>query len=879
MTARARRACTWAALGLLLGSAPGALAGPAEASPPPGDVRVIVRLEPPPLALVSAGRRQLMGIGSVTRVNAASFGSRLYLAQLARVQERLAARLRAEVPGVAIERRYRVVLDALAVSVPAADLARVERMPGVADVYPVAIYHPLTDTVPALVGAVPLWGADRSTAGAGIKIGVIDDGIDAGAPFLAPDGLRAPAGFPRGQRRFTSGRVIVARSFAGDDAPGADHLPFDPMVSEHGTHVSGIIAGAYGTVARPGLGLPVVRGLSGVAPGAWLGNYRGLARGDHESGAIGSTVELAAAVDAAVADGMDVLNLSLGGPQIDPTADALAMALANAARAGIPSVVAAGNDFDSRGYGSVSSPGTSATAITVAATSSTRVFGVNGRVSGSGYPELAPFTAVPSIGPRVPAALGSPTRLVLAPAYGLDRRGCREPSRRHALRAVVLLVRGGCSFGTKAINAHDAGAEAVIVESDRPGPPFVVEEEAELPLLVVTDAVGSHLHSYIASAGGDARVRFTRVIAELPTPARVLTDFSSAGPTPFDLLLKPDVSAPGEAILSSIPLASTDYPGAFASWEGTSMAAPAVTGVVALMRERHHDWTPAQIRSALIGSAVPAYADSNATVEASPLRTGGGFVDAGGAVAPGILSEPPVLGYGLQRPGASVSVPVSVTDMGDGAGAWQVRIDRHGGSPAGATAGAPAELVVPPGGAVLLPVTLTIAPDTVEGDAAGYVVLTQGTRSRRIPYWAHVERPRFATATSYLLHPGVVRGSTRGQPDRVQRYRYPAYTGALGLPVTWRGGEKLYRFRLSRRAINVGVTVESLDGGGLRPFVLRGLDENRVAGESGLPIDVGPSLTDDPVPSAGLYGAPPGTTPSRSTRRSGAAGSSGCASG
>ena len=112
-----------------------------------------------------------------------------------------------------------------------------------------------------------------------------------------------------------------------------------------------------------------MRGLSGVAPGAWLGNYRGLARGNHESGAIGSTVELAAAVDRAVADGMDVLNLSLGGPQIDPSADALSMALANAARAGVPSVVAAGNDFDSRGYGSISSPGTSATAITVAATS------------------------------------------------------------------------------------------------------------------------------------------------------------------------------------------------------------------------------------------------------------------------------------------------------------------------------------------------------------------------------------------------------------------------------------------------------------------------------------------------------------------------------
>ena len=79
-------------------------------------------------------------------------------------------------------------------------------------------------------------------------------------------------------------------------------------------------------------------------------------------------------------------------------------------------------------------------------------------------------------------------------------------------------------------------------------------------------------------------MRFTRTIAELPTPPRVLTDFSSAGPTPFDLLLKPDIAAPGEAILSSVPLASPDYPGAFASWEGTSMAAPAVTGVVALIR-------------------------------------------------------------------------------------------------------------------------------------------------------------------------------------------------------------------------------------------------------------------------------------------------------
>jgi subtilisin family serine protease len=854
VTARARRAFL---LGLCVASA--TFAVPAQAHSPAPGIEVIVRLAPPPLTLVAPGRRQLMGVGSAARLDAASFGSRLYLARLRRVQDAFAARLRAAVPTAAVERRYGVVLDAVALRLPVRALARVQRLPGVADVYPVATYRADTDTVPQIVGAIPLWGVDRSTDGHGVKVAVIDDGIDAGAPFLGPHGMRPPPGFPRGQRRFTSGRVIVARSFAGRDAPNADHRAFDPTVSEHGTHVAGILAGAYGTVARPGLGLPVVHGLSGVAPGAWLGNYRGLARGNHESGAIGSTVELAAAVDRAVADGMDVINLSLGGPQIDPSADALSLALANAARAGIPSVVAAGNDFDTRGYGSISSPGTSATAITVAATSSSRVFGVSGRVGGDGSPELTPFTAVPSLGPRVTRALTRPTRLVVAAAYGLDRRGCREAVRRRPFRAVVIVVRGGCSFGAKALNAHDAGASAVIVESDRPGPPFVVEEEADLPLLAVTDVVGLQLRAYVTRAGRDARVRFTRNIAELPTPPRVLTDFSSAGPTPFDLLLKPDIAAPGEAILSSVPQASPDYPGTYASWEGTSMAAPAVTGVVALVRERHPTWTPAQIRAALIGSAVPSYADSNGTVEASPLRTGGGFVDAGGAAAPGVLSDPPMLGFGLVLPGASVTMPVSVSDAGDGAGVWQVTIDRNGSSTTGADATAPGELIVPAAGAALLPVTLTVAAGSPEGDAAGYVLLTQGARTRRVPYWAHVERPRLATAPVRLLrHPGSVRSSTRGRRSLVERYRYPAYTGALGLPVRWRGGEVLYRFHLARRAINAGVTVESLAGGGLRPFLMRGPDENRLAGESGLPIDVGPSLTDDPVPSAGLYWAPPG---------------------
>ena len=180
---------------------------------------------------------------------------------------------------------------------------------------------------------------------------------------------------------------------------------------------------------------------------------------------------------------------------------------------GVPSVVAAGNDFDTRGYGSISSPGTSAAAITVAATSTTSVFGVAGTASGSKTPRSRRSSRCRRSGRASRAALTQPTPLVGPEAYGLDRRACREPRRRRALRAVVIVLRGGCGFAAKAINAHEAGAQAVIVESDRPGPPFVVEEQADIPLLVVTDVVGSRLRGYIASAGIGARVRFTRAIA------------------------------------------------------------------------------------------------------------------------------------------------------------------------------------------------------------------------------------------------------------------------------------------------------------------------------------------------------------------------------
>ena len=269
-------------------------------------------------------------------------------------------------PSASVTWRYRIVLDGLAVTLPPEDIARIESLPGVAAVYPSVRYESLGDSGPALIGAPAIWGSGLENAGQGIKIGVIDDGIDPSHPFFDPEGFQMPAGFPKGDIAFTSAKLIVARAFAPPDAGWRYAArPFDPELSFHGTHVAGIAAGDAGTVAEADGSHPRVQ-ISGVAPLAYLGNYKALTvPTDSGVGLNGNSPEIVAAIEAAVADGMDVINLSLGEPEVDPERDAVAKALDNAAAAGVVPVVAAGNDYAELGIGSVGSPGTSIRAITV----------------------------------------------------------------------------------------------------------------------------------------------------------------------------------------------------------------------------------------------------------------------------------------------------------------------------------------------------------------------------------------------------------------------------------------------------------------------------------------------------------------------------------
>jgi subtilisin family serine protease len=600
-----------------------------------------------------------------------------YLRKLDSAQRLLQARIRTRIPAARVRWRFGVVLDGFAVVVPQSQLATLSSVTG-ARVWPSISYHTLLDRTPQLIGAPTVWGPTLATAGQGIKIAIVDDGIDQTHPFFSPVGYTYPPGFPKGQTAYTTPKVIVARAFAPATPAYANaKLPFDPDLSDHGIHVAGIAAGNNNTLTRTGFRL------SGIAPRAYLGNYKALGI-PSEFGANGNSPELAAAIEMAVRDGMDVINLSLGETEIEPTRDVVATALNAAADAGVVSAVSAGNDFGEFGFGSITSPGNAVKTISVAASS-----------GGHGSPDV--------------------------------------------------------------------------------------------------DNVA---------------------------------DFSSAGPTPYSLTFKPDVTAPGESVLSASP------GGGFVELSGTSMSAPHVAGAAAVLRQRHPTWTPAEVKSALVLTGVPVH--NGSTAEVNPLREGGGRIDMVRADQPLVFASPTSLSFGLLKPRATARRTLTLTDAGGGVGDWNVAA-----SVAGASLSLPAQVTVP--GA--LPVRVTIPRNAREGDVTGFVNLSRPGIKRRIPFWFRVERPRLGLDRHVaLVRPGEYAADTSRGAARVSSYRYPDIVpGHASFPVRLSGREVVYRVHIRRPVANFGVAVISRSPGvQVEPRVVRAGDENRLAGYTGLPYDQNP---------------------------------------
>ncbi|HEY1514242.1 MAG TPA: S8 family serine peptidase, partial [Gaiellaceae bacterium] len=302
------------------------------------------------------------------------------------------------------------------------------------------------------------------------------------------------------------------------------------------------------------------------------------------------------------------------------------------------------------------------------------------------------------------------------------------------------------------------------------------------------------------------------------TSRNQIADFSSAGPTPLSLQMKPDVAAPGVDVISSLP---SNQGGLFGTLSGTSMATPAVSGAAALLKERHPTWTVAEIKSALEQSGDP--------VAGVPVtRDGGGAINLSRADVPLLFAAPTGLSFGALAPGATATRAVSLLDAGGGAGDWTVSVVTQGGT--GPVTASPTVTV--PG-----QLTVTATGATATGDESGYVVLTHGTDVRRIPFWFLTTAPKLSHEKTLPLTPGIHKGTTAGGAALVSRYRYPT-----GGDDAYPGPERVYRVRIPAGAANAGVAVLT---GNVYPHITLGGSEDRLAGYTAMPLDSNPYRRSD----------------------------------
>ncbi len=332
-------------------------------------MQVVVTLEAPGLAQAIQKSRALSPAVKARRLDLGSPTSRGYLAELERERLAVERRIGARIPSATIRWRYAVVLNGVSVRLAARDVPLLASIRGVQDVQAGGHYGASLDRGPEVIGADDLWGGPSlPTAGQGVKIGVLDDGVNQAHPFFDPAGYSYPAGFPKGQTDFTTPKVVVARAFAPATTTWRHaRSPFDPLESAHGTHVAGIAAGNVTPAPVQGRGT-----LSGGAPRAYIGNYKVLSTPSN-FGLIDNAGEVIAGIEAAVRDGMDVLNMSFGELETDPARNVVDRAVDGAAAAGVVPVAAAGNSFGDVGRGSIGSPATASRAISVAAVTKSNV--------------------------------------------------------------------------------------------------------------------------------------------------------------------------------------------------------------------------------------------------------------------------------------------------------------------------------------------------------------------------------------------------------------------------------------------------------------------------------------------------------------------------
>jgi minor extracellular serine protease Vpr len=247
-------------------------------------------------------------------------------------------------------RRFTGLINGISLDMPDGIAPRIRSLPEVLAIVPNRKYNRLLTTSNDLMGAPFAWqlNGGQSLAGKGIKIGIIDTGIDNTHIMFNDEGYELPDGYPLGDTNFTNNKIIVARVLTKNGDSSEDSTPSDR--NGHGTHVASCAAGSLNTVSPLGL-------ISGFAPNAYLGNYKVF------TDDFTTLEQIIGALEACVEDGMDIINLSLGSESyINTLLDPEALAIKNAIKAGVVVVAAAGNSGETETIGA---PGQIPEVITV----------------------------------------------------------------------------------------------------------------------------------------------------------------------------------------------------------------------------------------------------------------------------------------------------------------------------------------------------------------------------------------------------------------------------------------------------------------------------------------------------------------------------------
>ncbi len=608
-------------------------------------VGVMVKLKDAPLARYAGDVPGLAAtaptITGAEKLEVESAESQAYLNYLAAQQDSFVAAVKAKIPQAQVTHRYDIIFGGVSMVLPQGQLDVLSTLPGVEAVYADELLQPVTDRSPWFIGAPRVWRllGGQDEAGEGVVVGVLDTGIwpehpsfsdpdPAGDPYPDPPNTWTGTDCDFGNTAWNpndlpfdcNNKLIGAATFLDTYKAYVGLIPYDPGTGlgefdsardddGHGTHTTSTAAGNY-DVEVTLLGVP--RGeISGVAPRAHVAMYRVCAaQGCYSS-------DSAAAVQQAIADGVNMINFSISGG-VSPYSDAVELAFLDAYAAGVFVAASAGNSGPTPNTVNHRGPWVT----TVGASTTDRHF-------------LTTVTLVADNGDRLEVVgasltqgISEPTAVVFSP----DPLCYPQPPGTFN-GEIVICDRGIFARVTKSYNVMNAGGGGVLLRNMVPNQGLSTDNYY-IP--------GAHLEYDQGQLLDDFMNTHTGVTATFPdgtattVQGDVMASFSSRGGPGQTLgISKPDVTAPGVQILAgNTPLGAFQGPGGmgplgefFQCIQGTSMSSPHVVGAAALIKHYRPWWTPGQIKSALMTTARTRVYKEDGVTLADPFDMGSGRID------------------------------------------------------------------------------------------------------------------------------------------------------------------------------------------------------------------------------------------------------------